>query len=74
MTGLAANIASQEKPRGADPELSQDFRNIGPDGRDLRRASQFDPVIDKKERLISNLRWNMLVLLQTVLNVRLSSQ
>ena len=28
----------------------------------LRRASQFDPTIDKERKLINNLRWNMLVL------------
>ena len=43
-------------------------------GRDLGCASQFDPVIDKETRLISNLRWNMSVFVQTVLNVRLSSR
>ena len=30
-----------------------------------RCASQFDPAIDKKRKLISNLRWNMLVLLDS---------
>ena len=69
---LAASTASREKPCGADPKISQDFGNIGPDGRDLRRASQFDPVIE--ERLISNLWWNMPVLLQPVLNMQLNSQ
>ena len=71
---LAVSTASREKLRGADPEISQDFGNIGPDAHDLRRASQFDLVIDKEKRLISNLRWNMPVLLQTVPNVQLSSR
>ena len=30
-----------------------------------RRASQFDPAIDKERKLISNLRWNMPVLLDS---------
>ena len=52
-----AHEASQEKPRGADPELSLGLkRDTGPDGRDLGRASQFDPTIDKETRLISSLR------------------
>ena len=40
--------------------------DIGPDGRDRGRASQFDPAIDKERKLISNLRWNMLVLLDSL--------
>ena len=39
-----------------------------------RRASQFDLQLKRRENLISNLRWNMSVLHQTVLNVRLDSQ
>ena len=62
--------ASREKPRGADPKLSPDLGvNTGPDGRDRGRASQFDPAIDKERKLISNLRWNLLVFVQTVLNI-----
>jgi hypothetical protein len=43
------------------------------DGHGLGHASQFDPVIDKR-KVISNLRWNILVLLHTVPNVRLDSR
>ena len=39
-----------------------------------RRASQFDPVIDKERKFISNLRWNMLVYAQTVPSVPLWEQ
>ena len=39
-----------------------------------RRASQFDQQLTRRENLISNLRWNMSVLHQTVLNVRLDSR
>ena len=70
-----AHKASREKSHGADPELFPGLKgDTGPDGRDLGRASQFDPAIDKERKLISNLRWNMPVLLQTVLNVRLSNR
>jgi hypothetical protein len=49
--------ASREKPRGADPELSPNLSgDIGPDGCDRGRASQFDPIIDKERKLINNLR------------------
>ena len=66
---------SREKPRGADPELSLGLKgDTRPDGRDLEHASQFDPIIDKETRLISNLRWNMPAFVQTVPNVRLSSR
>jgi hypothetical protein len=74
MSVASLHAASREKPHGADLEISQGFGNTRPDGRDLRHASQFDPVIDKEERFISNLRWNMSVLVQTVLNMRLNSQ
>ena len=39
-----------------------------------RRASQFDPTIDKERKFISNLRWNMSVFAQTVPNVPLQEQ
>ena len=39
-----------------------------------RRASQFDPAIDKERKFINNLRWNMLVCAQTVLSVPLREQ
>ena len=39
-----------------------------------QRASQFDPTIDKERKLISNLRWNVPVLVQLVPNVRQSSR
>ena len=35
------------------------------DGHDQGRASQFDPTIDKERKLISNLRQNMPVLLDS---------
>jgi hypothetical protein len=40
----------------------------------LRRASQFDPAIDKKRKVIGNLKRNASVLFQTVPNVRLNSR
>ena len=39
-----------------------------------RRASQFDPTIDKERKFISNLRWNMPVCAQTVPSVSLREQ
>ena len=39
-----------------------------------RRASQFDPTIDKERKFISNLRWNMPVCAQTVQSVPLQEQ
>jgi hypothetical protein len=49
-------------------------KGAGPDGRDRGRASQFDPAIDKERKLISNLRCNMRVFVQTVPNIWLSGQ
>jgi hypothetical protein len=67
--------ASREKLRGVDPELSSGLKgDTRPDGRDLGRASHFDPTIDKERKVIRNLRWNMLVFVQTDPNVRLSSR
>jgi hypothetical protein len=45
-----------------------------PDGRDRGCASQFDPAIDKNRKLISNLRWNMSVLVHRVPNIWPSGQ
>ena len=39
-----------------------------------RRASQFDPIIDKEIKFISNLRWNVLIFAQTVPSVPLREQ
>jgi hypothetical protein len=50
-----AHEAIREKSRGADPELSPDLEDIGLDGCDLGRASQFDPGIDKETSEGSNL-------------------
>jgi hypothetical protein len=45
--------ASQEKLRGADPELSLSLKgDTKPDGPDLGRASQFDPAIDRENRSV----------------------
>ena len=55
----------------SSPRTQED---IGPDGHDLGHSSQFDPVINKETRLISNLRCNMPVFVQTVPNVRLDSR
>jgi hypothetical protein len=66
--------ASREKLRGADHELSPGLKgDTRPDGRDLGCASQFDPTIDKERKLISNLRWNMLVFVRTDPNVHLEA-
>ena len=39
-----------------------------------RRASQFDPTIDKERKFISNIRWNMPVFAQIVPSVSLREQ
>ena len=39
-----------------------------------RRASQFDPAIDKERKFICNLRWNMPVLAQIVPSAPLREQ
>ena len=67
--------ASREKPRGADLKLSLGLGvDTRPDGHDRGCASQFDPIIDKERKLISNLRWNMPVFVQIVPNIRPSIQ
>ena len=60
VTGSHRHEASRKKLRGADPELSLGLGvDTRPDGRDRGCASQFDPIIDKERKLISNLRRNM---------------
>jgi hypothetical protein len=44
------------------PSSPRTYEDTGPDSHDRGHASQFDPVIDKERKLISNLRWNMPVL------------
>ena len=48
--------------------------DTGLNGRDRGRVSQFDPTIDKERELISDLRWNMSVFVQTVPNIWPSDQ
>jgi hypothetical protein len=73
--GRRQHEASREKPRGADPELSLGLRvSTRPDGHDRGCANQFDPVIDKERKLISNLRWNIPLLVQIVPNIWPSGQ
>jgi hypothetical protein len=55
---LANTLESQEKPCGAGLDLSSDLGHKTVDS-NMRRASQFDPAIDKERKVIINLRWNM---------------
>jgi hypothetical protein len=64
----------RETARSRSRALSRLWKGAGPDGRDWGRASQFDPAIDKERKLISNLRRNMPVFVQTVPNIRPSGQ
>jgi hypothetical protein len=64
---------TKQAERNRMEQISSSLRakrvSAGPDGCDWGRASQFDPAIDKERKLISNLRWNMPVLVQTVSNI-----
>ena len=73
---VAAGTQSKpgETSRSRSRALSGLRKDVGLDGRDQGRASQFGPTIDKERKLISNLRWNMPVFSHTVPNMRLSSR
>jgi hypothetical protein len=58
---LGTGSKLKETARSRSRALSGLKVDTGPDGHDRGRASQFDPAIDKERKLISNLRWNMLV-------------
>ena len=71
-------VGTHSKPRetawSRSGALSGLRKDTEPDGPNRGRASQFDPTIDKEIRLISNLRWNMPVFVQTVPNMQLSGR
>jgi hypothetical protein len=47
---------SREKPRGVDPVISNGLGHRTDQFETWGCASQFDPVIDKERKVISNLR------------------
>jgi hypothetical protein len=65
------------KLRETAQSKSQDLQWLRTQDRSIQnlgRASQFNSVIDKERKVISNLRWNMSALLQIVPNVWLDSR
>jgi hypothetical protein len=68
------HTASQEKPRTVYPELSPDLGGHRTRWSWPSACQSIWPAIDKKRKLINNLRRNMPMFVQIVPNMQLSSR